>query len=572
MAVESGESVVRATVANAARLVEIEGQPLAVNVAAQLDCITVVDDLHLPDSFILDFRDPAHDILVRSGIDLRKRIKISAGSLYSDAPSVLIDGEVTSVGCENDESGAHTIVRGYDLSHRLNVGTNSRVFQNVTYSDIAREIAGKAGLEDGVEATQQVHEYVIQVNETDWEFLQRLAADEGVDCRVDGDTLLFKPAPSATDGPALGSIASTKGTELVWGTTLRRFDARLAAAAQVAEVQVNGWDPVKKEAVVGKAPVTATHAALEMKPADLAGFFGSKTLYITNAAIKTQEAADALAKAKAEQAGGAGYEATAVCAGSAELRAGSTISVAGVNKPLTGQWSVSSTRHTIKNGEYQTVAECSGKQDRSLTGLVSKLSGSAGSRQKFYGVAVGIVTNNLDPERVARVKVKFPWFDDQLESNWARVASLGAGKNHGLAFIPQVGDEVLVAFEHGDMRFPVVLGGLWNGVDKPPIDQDDSPLGKKSPFDAGTVRRSGIVSRGGHRVVFHDAPDDAGIAIISSNEKFQVTLNETTNELQIVSPGKVVIQANELEIKVDANASIKAGGQLTLKGSTVNIN
>jgi uncharacterized protein involved in type VI secretion and phage assembly len=571
MAVASGESVVRATVASAARLVEVEGQKLAENVAAQLDSITVVDDLHLPDSFVLDFRDPQRDILQRSGIGLRKRVKISTASLYSDAPKALIDGEVTAIEVDYDESGAHTVVRGYDLSHRLNIGTNSRVFQNVTYSDIARDLAGKAGLTDRVEATPQVHEYVIQVNESDWEFLQRLAADEGVDCRVDGDTLLFQSAPRAADGPALGTVASTKGTELVWGTTLQRFHARLAAAAQVGDVQVNGWDPVKKVAVVGKAPVTATHASLEMKPADLAGIFGSKTLYVTNAAIKTQEAADALAKAKAEQAGGAGYEATAVCAGSSELRAGTTISIAGVEKKLAGQWAVNSTRHTIKNGEYQTVAECSGKQDRSLTGLVSKMSGSSGSRERFYGLAVGVVTNNLDESHLARVKLKFPWFDDQLESNWARIASPGAGPNSGIAFIPQVGDEVLVAFEHGDMRYPVVLGGLWNGVDKPPIDQPDAPL-EKAPFDAGTVKRSGIVSRRQHKVVFRDAPDDSAIEIISSNGEFKVTLNETNNELQIVSPGKVVIKANELEIKTDANATIQAGGQLNLKGATVNIN
>ena len=89
------------------------------------------------------------------------------------------------------------------------------------------------------------------------------------------------------------------------------------------------------------------------------------------------------------------------------------------------------------------------------------------------------MTNNDDPEGMARVKVTFPWFSGDVESTWARLVATGAGPNCGLVWIPQVDDEVLVGFEHGDMRHPYVLGGLWNPVDPPPLG-DEPVQGRQS--------------------------------------------------------------------------------------------
>lgn len=94
-------------------------------------------------------------------------------------------------------------------------------------------------------------------------------------------------------------------------------------------------------------------------------------------------------------------------------------------------------------------------------------------KDRLYGVVIGIVTNNEDPANLGRVKVKFPWLSDDNESDWARVAVLMAGESRGTWFPPQIDDEVLVAFQHGDIRFPIVLGALWNGKDIPPTSDTD---------------------------------------------------------------------------------------------------
>jgi uncharacterized protein involved in type VI secretion and phage assembly len=89
------------------------------------------------------------------------------------------------------------------------------------------------------------------------------------------------------------------------------------------------------------------------------------------------------------------------------------------------------------------------------------------------GVAVGIVTNNKDPDGLGRVKVHFPWRENPDDSYWARISVLMAGKQRGSFFLPEVGDEVLVAFEREDIRHPYIIGALWNGIDTPPETNSD---------------------------------------------------------------------------------------------------
>jgi phage baseplate assembly protein gpV len=92
-------------------------------------------------------------------------------------------------------------------------------------------------------------------------------------------------------------------------------------------------------------------------------------------------------------------------------------------------------------------------------------------KDRFYGVAVALVTNNEDPENLGRVKIKFPWLSDENESHWARVAVLMAGNDTGTWFPLQIDEEVLVAFEHGDINRPIVIGAMWNGKDAPPTNE-----------------------------------------------------------------------------------------------------
>jgi len=198
--------------------------------------------------------------------------------------------------------------------------------------------------------------------------------------------------------------------------------------------------------------------------------------------------------------------------------------------------------------------------------------------ERVYGVVIGVVTNNQDPDGLGRVKVKFPWLSDQDESQWARIAALMAGKGRGTFFLPEVDDEVLVAFEHGDVRFPFVIGALWNGVDKPPADNGD-----------GKNNLRLIKSRSGHTIKLNDEDGKETIEIIDKSEKNSIVIDTANNSITITSEkditlsatkGTIKLDAQKLEIKSSADSKIEAGAgmdvkasaTMNIKGATVNIN
>jgi phage baseplate assembly protein V len=197
---------------------------------------------------------------------------------------------------------------------------------------------------------------------------------------------------------------------------------------------------------------------------------------------------------------------------------------------------------------------------------------------RLYGVSVGVVTNNQDPDGLGRVKVKLPWLSGDVESHWARVLTPMAGNDRGLFLLPEVDDEVLVAFEHGSPEFPYVLGALWNGKDKPPESNDD-----------GNNNMRTIKSRSGHVVRLDDSDGSEKIEIIDGSGANSVVISTADNTITITADaditiesgsGKLVLSGNGVEIKsqagvkveAGANMDLKASGQLNIKGTTVNIN
>jgi phage protein D/phage baseplate assembly protein gpV len=554
------------------RQIDIDGSELAPEIDIQLESVLVADRLAMPDMFELVFRDPDCDVLKRAGLAIGTKVAIST-ALGGDATESIMDGEVTAIEADYDTSGPRAIVRGYDLSHRLNAGRKTQTFQNVKVSDVAKQLASAAGLQVDVDDSGGTIEHVLQPNLSDLDFLYNLARQIGYDCRVDGEKLSFKRPTESSSAPAEGEVGTENPVQLVWSDNLLEFRARVSAVAQVSEVKVRGWDVANKEVVIGKAEAAATSAELPLTAADLADKVGGQTLVVVDRPVGSQEAADALAAAKAEQVGSAAFEASAVAIGSPALRAGVAVSVSGVDEMLAGKWVISSTRHEFGDGgAYRTHIEFSGRQDRSLHGVLANgVPGASGSRYKSPGVAVAIVTNNDDPDGLGRVKLKFPWLSDDVESFWARVAMPGAGPDSGMVWIPEVGDEVLVAFEMGDLSFPYVIGGLWNGVDK--------PLLGDGLCDAGTIKRRGFVSRKGHKIVFFDDDDKSGIALISANGKFKISLDETKKQIHIVADEQVLIEAKKITLKAQdeaaieaKNISLKASAEVKIKGNKVALN
>jgi len=202
--------------------------------------------------------------------------------------------------------------------------------------------------------------------------------------------------------------------------------------------------------------------------------------------------------------------------------------------------------------------------------LISAEIGQPQRQGRILGAVPAIVTNNQDPDGMGRVKVSFPWLSDGDESHWARVTAPMAGKERGAYFLPEVDDEVLVVFQHGDLRFPYVLGGLWNGKDAPPAKNDD-----------GKNNLRVIKSRSGHVIKLNDEDGKETIEIVDKTGKNSIVLDAAKNTITITSDqdielkapkGKLKVDVKEVEIKSSSTTTLEASGEMTVKGSTVNLN
>ena len=544
--------------------IKIDGQPLRRELEPAVERVVVDDHLHLPDTFAITLRDVEVRILQDAGIKIGSRIAIAATALGETQPEPLITGEVTALEAEYDASGARAVVRGYDPSHRLHRGRRTDTYADVKDSDIASRLARRAGLTIGkVDDSGPTHKHVSQVNLSDWEFLKSRAREIGFELSVlDGKFNFTRPRPSS-EAPSEGDYTSRNPLQLVLSQDLLEFRPRITSSQQVKEVTVRSWDPIEKRAITGSARAATTSAELRATPQQLAGKFGDPSHVVVDRPIATQAGVNAAAAAIAEQIASAFAEAELVARGNPKFRAGTPVSISMVGDDFKGGYTLTHTRHIFDRHGYRTEGVVSGRQERSLLGLAS-LGGtngsSSGSGAPIYGLVVAVVTANKDPQNLGRVKLKFPWLSDTYESDWARMAQIGAGPDSGAIFLPHVNDEVLVAFEFGDVRRPYVIGGLYNGKDKPKLGD--------GLFDNGKVNRRGFVSRAGHTVMLMDDNSNSGIALVTKDGKLKVELKHADGVIALSCKGKITLEADQgIEIKSKQAIAVEAQTNLELKGN-----
>ncbi|MFE3579751.1 VgrG-related protein [Streptomyces vinaceus] len=555
--------------------VSIGGAKLPDHVADDLVGAWVDLGAGVPGAFRLTFRDPHGLLLGELKVTFGTKVVIAPVAAGKGAASPLITGEVTGMETDYDGTGTFTVIRGYDLGHRLMRRRRVAAYRNQTAADIARKLAGQSGIPVGeVQATRTVYEFISQSNVTDWDFLSRLADENEVVMSLDpkGKFRFVRPVPAAGAPPT-----STEGEKspfvLHAGQDVLRCRAAVTSADQIGKVESRGWDVAAKRPLTAPAAATSTSAvSIGTTPGRAASAFGSGRLVETETPYDRQSEVKFAADSLAEDITSSFAELEVTVRGNPKLRPGVPVTLRDVGTPFEGKYTVTSVRHVFgDDSHYQTWITVSGRQWRSLYGLASGGGGTAAPR--LPSVANALVTDVQDPLKQGRVKLRFPWLDDAYVSDWTRTVQLG-GKAGGGIFPLDVGDEVLVAFDRGALDHPFVIGGLYNGRDVP------TPV-KDVPLHDGLRKkaiRHTLSDRDGNRVDLLSQTTGArrqGVRIASGNDRLTINLDRTKTEITVDSKGSVTISGGtsvsveagtDLTLSARRMLTIKSGGPLNIQG------
>jgi hypothetical protein len=400
-------------------------------------------------------------------------------------------------------------------------------------SAIVRQVASRAGLAVGkVEAAPVTYQQLSQANVSDWDFLQFLAHESGALVRVDDKGLLqFTKPKKASGAPAPSTSAARNPLVLEYGRNLLALRAALTAADGAAQVEVRGWDVRTKKPLVSREPsVVSDSIQPGLSPSRASSVFGTAKLTVTDTPYGTLAETTAAAGAAADQVGAGFAELEAVAEGNPMLRAGVPVALGNVGEAFSGRYTATAAQHVLEPDRgYRTTVWVGASPDRSLTGLVTGAN-APGRGARVPGLATGIVTDVREPEggQNGAVRLTFPWLDDTYVTDWVRTVQWG-GKGGGGVVSPEVNDEVLVGFEQGLLDHPFVIGGLYNGIDKP--SKHDVPLVDRT---SGKLNRRSVVSRSGHRVELLDSPTGLnGVRLQTGDGRLEVFLDDRNNRIEV---------------------------------------
>jgi uncharacterized protein involved in type VI secretion and phage assembly len=524
----------------------VNGSDLEQEDKNRLKEIQVSSYLHLPDVCILHLSYPKAEGLDSSPFTIGASVEVRLGSADDDAdvPQTLFKGQVTTLEPEFGAGGCAVTIRAYDKSALLNRTRKTRAFQNQTSSDIVSSIVGPAGFTADCDASGDPHDFMQQDNETDWDFIWRLADRIGFEFVVEDTTAHFrKPTPE-------GAV------EVEWPTTLRSFRPRVTAIQQVKNVSLSVHDPKTKQVINGTATTPNQIAQIGFDRDTITSALPDSDIHVATEPVKTQSEADGLAQALLDKLANGYIAADGIAPGNPKIKAGAKVQVSGIGEKFSGTYRVAAATHVLKGAGYET--HFANSSSHTVLGAVG---GNGNGPPDFSAqLVIGLVTNNQDPDNMGRVRVKYPALSDDVEGTWARIATPSAGNARGMLMLPVVGEEVLVGFEHDDTTRPYVIGSLFNGTDLPgdnlTLDQDGS-FGLQSDHKIYTESKEDFTIKSGGKLVVQ----------ITGNVEETVSgdwKNDTTGKIDLKATQPMTLQGQNVTVTGQSQVSISGNSSISI--------
>lgn len=544
--------------------IKVGGQDLAAAWLDRLVGVRVDLQLGLVGRATLRFRDFGAALADASVFTLDKAVTFGKAG----ASSPIFSGTVVGIALNQGESRQpELVVTVDDAAHKLTQGTSTKTYLNSSLSTVVNGLASARGLSVTSGQPENATQAYLLQSGTDLDFLNEICARTGRVWWVEGArTLRFEKA---------GTSDAT--VRLAFGTDLDGFSVK-ATSLRPDKVDVVGWDPAQQQAITGSASSVETKAQGNLIDPFLADLGkGSKTLVVRDAAPMDADEATAMASSIFAAAASDGVVARGTGDFNAAIALSTTVDVTDAG-PASGKYLVTAVEHLYDVTGFTTRFTAGPHRARHLVDVLGVP--AEGSGFTLPGVLTGVVTNVADPDNAGKVKVTYSTQGNTVESPWARVVTIGAGKGRGLEFQPEVNDEVLVAFEQGDTRRPLVLGGLFSAKNTLPT----SP--KAGNVDGSAIAYRRITSRLGHVIELADgtADDSKYVLVKLAGGQHQLRIGADKTDLTIANkeltitngPAKIVfseqgditIQGKSITLKADTTVDVQAGTKAAVAGKT----
>ncbi len=446
-----------------------------------------------------------------------------AGGMVDAARTLEFKGLVTEVRFESSvhETNIVTLV-ARSQTIKLDGPRRNAFHFDKKASEIIEELAGNGGMSCDVEATEGQMAYSVQYRETDYQYLMRLASANGLFAFYDNDQLR-----------AVGT-GNYRTVELQWRDSLGAFTVGVGTASQKSKV--HGWDVEKKQALDGEESSSLGTPSVK----------ASKDMFADTGFIMAAKASDQASIGRtAERGSKTAVGGMVVCSGESivpELTMGCCAKVNGMDG-LDGLYWIKSISHVIdESGKYHNEFK-STPVDMAFPGKVA-------ARPPITDLQSALVVDNEDPDKLGRVKVRFPWDDSQDQTLWLRVMTPHAGNERGWYCIPEVDDEVLVGFEYGNPDLPIVLGSLFNGKDVPHGDAVKS--GNEAKM---------FMTKGGNMISFGDGSGSEEIKISQGDGDNAIIIGMSGPSITIESSGDISIKGKTIALEsTTGDITVKSAG------------
>jgi len=501
----------------------------------------------------------SQDFPATDAAHFRPGAMIEIAARWGDKPdAMLFSGRVTAVRARLQQGRLRLEATCRDEAFKLTMARRNQVFRDVKDSDLIARLASDAGLETDVQATSETHPLLVQARCTDWDFLLARAEAAGLAVGLVGGKLTAR----RPDAGKAAALTVTLGVDLI------DCDLTLSAREQYAAFETAAWDPKTLEVVSANEQAVSAAQAGDLSARKLAATGGDAVQTTAASAAYSASALGVVAKARRDRAELARLRGGVTFRGSERAKLGAVLEIKGLASRFAGKAVIAAVSHRIEDGDWLTEAGLGQPAPwRTEDGVGAGSPPASGLVPAVRGLQIGLVEKvSEDKDGLERIKVRLPTLagDESVE---ARYGAPYASKDAGLMLLPEVGDEVVVAFLDDDPAHPVVLASLHSGKrHRPHAAQDEQN-------DTKLFR-----SRADLRLTFDEkaksialSTPGAASVIISDEEKSIKMTDHAGNTVTLSQRGVSIESKSDLTLSASAGVTIKAGADVKISGANVEI-